>query len=252
MGRDQGHACRQAGLAGTDGGRQPPVYRSGALAGSKRIAASGTSIGGRQLDQRFRSLSAPGREGVFEGVFKEQSGSFDVEWARVDGTAVRAREGFGWKGGSAAQAIGRSQGGPATNIAALVDLLGYLVRFELVPGQTHDPAGSPPLPDGLEVGALIGDKAFVSDWLIEKLEARGGAAAITSKFNRKAKRSRDMEMYKCRCRTEKFFAKINEFRAIAVIGASSRHFAIVPVSRFLGPSAGSLSKMRLTRRRAAR
>ncbi|MDE0534408.1 MAG: transposase [Albidovulum sp.] len=115
----------------------------------------------------------------------------------------------------------RSRGGPATRIAALVDALGYLVRFELVPGQAHDLAGLPPLPGCLEVGALIGDRAFDAGWLIEKLEARGGAAAISSKSNRKAKRSHDREMYAWRRQIENFFAKIKEFRAIATRGGKT-------------------------------
>ncbi|MDE0305490.1 MAG: transposase, partial [Albidovulum sp.] len=36
---------------------------------------------------RFRHWA---EKGVFEGVFKELSGSFDLEWAQVDGTVVRA------------------------------------------------------------------------------------------------------------------------------------------------------------------
>ena len=126
-----------------------------------------------------------------------------------------AREGFGRKGGPAAQAIGRSQGGPATKIVALVDALGYLVRFELVPGQAHDLVGLPPLLDGLERGALIGDRAFDADWLIEKLEERGSVAAVPSKSNWRAERSRDREMYAWRHQIENLFAKIKEFRAIA-------------------------------------
>ena len=98
---------------------------------------------------------------------------------------------------------------------ALVDALGYLVRFEPVPGQAHDLAGVPPLLDSLEFGGLIGDKAFDVDWLVEKLEARGSVAAVPSKSNWKVKCSRGREMNKWRHQIENFFAKIKEFRAIA-------------------------------------
>ncbi|OKO80875.1 hypothetical protein AC628_08100 [Bradyrhizobium sp. NAS96.2] len=36
------------------------------------------------------------------------------------------------------QAIGRSRGGLTTKIVALVDALGNLIRFVLLPGQRHD------------------------------------------------------------------------------------------------------------------
>ena len=48
---------------------------------------------------------------------------------------------------------------------ALVDALGNLARFILLPGQRHDSVGVEPLLDGVALGALIGDKAFDSDWL---------------------------------------------------------------------------------------
>jgi len=52
---------------------------------------------------------------------------------------------------------------------AAVDALGYLVRFRILPGQAHDLAGVPGHPGGLAFGALIGDRAFDADWLLEDL-----------------------------------------------------------------------------------
>ena len=69
-GRDQGDSSRQAGLAGKDAGRQPPVFGSGALAGSDRTAAAGSPVGIPQLEQRIRSLSTLGREGGFRRRFQ--------------------------------------------------------------------------------------------------------------------------------------------------------------------------------------
>jgi len=48
----------------------------------------------------------------------------------------------------------------------LVDALGNLVRFILLPGQRHDSVGVEPLLFGVALEALIGDKAFDSDWLL--------------------------------------------------------------------------------------
>ena len=102
-----------------------------------------------------------------------------------------------------------------SKIVAVTDALGYLVRFVLLPGQAHDLAGMPDLLEGLEFGALVGDKAFDADWLVEEVERRGAMAVIPSKRNRKVPRDHDGEMYKWRHQVENFFAKIKEFRAIA-------------------------------------
>ena len=51
-----------------------------------------------------------------------------------------------------------------TKIIALVDALGCLVRFVLLPGQRHDMMGVQPLIDDVHFDALIADKtgAFFS------------------------------------------------------------------------------------------
>ena len=117
--------------------------------------------------------------------------------------------------GAGANASGRSRGGSATKIVALVDALGYLVRFEVVSGRAHDLAGVAHRLDELEVGAPVGDKAFDADWLLEDLEKCGSLAAVPSKSSRKIKRDHDREMYKWRCQIENYFSKIKKFRVIA-------------------------------------
>src|SRR5689334_13532986 len=77
-------------------------------------------------------------------------------------------------------AVGRSRGGLTTKIVALVDALGNLVRFVLLPGQRHDSVGVAPLIEGVSFDALLGDKAFDADWLRAELNDRGAAAVICS------------------------------------------------------------------------
>src|SRR5450432_4718110 len=67
------------------------------------------------------------------------------------------------KRGTQNQAIGRSRGGLTTKIMALVDALGNLIRFVLLPGQRHDSVGAASLLKDVAVGALIADKAFDND-----------------------------------------------------------------------------------------
>jgi len=98
---------------------------------------------------------------------------------------------------------------------ALVDALGNLARFVLLPGQRHDSIGVEPLLDGVAIGALIGDKAFDSDWLRLELNERGALAVIPPNGSRANTIPYDAEMYTWRHLVENFFQKIKEFRRIA-------------------------------------
>jgi transposase len=82
------------------------------------------------------------RARVFDQIFKTLSGEPDFEYAMIDGTIVSVHQkASGAKGGAETNAIGRSRGGLTTKIVALVDALGNLVRFVLLPGQRHDSVG---------------------------------------------------------------------------------------------------------------
>lgn len=107
-----------------------------------------------------------------------------------------------------------------TKIVALVDALGNLANFVLLPGQAYDMKGVEmkgvePLIDGVAFDAVLADKAFDTDWLLTELDARGASAVIPPKANRKFLRNYDKHAYKGRHLIENFFAKIKEFRAIA-------------------------------------
>ena len=66
-----------------------------------------------------------------------------------------------------------------TKILALTDALGNLVRFELLPGNRHDTIGVAPLIKGVEFEALLGDKAFDANWIVEDLNRRGAKVVIS-------------------------------------------------------------------------
>ena len=97
----------------------------------------------------------------------------------------------------------------------MVDALGNLFRFLLLPGQAHDMKGGAPLIRDVSFGALLADKAFDADWLLQDLDERGATAVIPPKSNRKVQRDYDTHMYKWRHLVENYFAKIKEFRGIA-------------------------------------
>ena len=161
--------------------------------------------------QRFRRWV---RSGVFDQLFEALAADADFEYVIVDGTIVRVHQhGSGARGGT--QAIGRSRGGLTTKIVALVDALGNLVRFVLLPGQRHDSVGVAPLLTDLDFAALLADKAFDSDGFRTELGNRGAVAVIPPKANRVTPIPCDFEMYKWRHLVENFFCKIKEFRRIA-------------------------------------
>ena len=116
--------------------------------------------------------------------------------------------------GTLNQAIGTSKGGMTTKILALVDALGNLVGFRLLPGQCHDICGIEPLIRDREFGALLADKAFDADWLVKDLTERGSKVVIPPRSNRKALREYGEEMYKWRHLVENFFCKLKRSRSL--------------------------------------
>jgi transposase len=103
-----------------------------------------------------------------------------------------------------------------TKILALTDALGNLVRFRLMPGQRFDSVEVAPLIEGVEFAALIADKAFDSDTIVADLNKRGARIVISQHPRRAKPIPLDREMYKWRHLIENFFAKLKEFKRIAM------------------------------------
>ena len=138
-------------------GAPGPVRRGGTC---RRNSATGTACSSDSGDGRGRAFST-----VFSRSYRKTSTSNTSALTAPSFRRTRRRRAE--KGGRFAgdRAI---QGGLTTKIVALVDALGYLVCFELLPGQAHDLAGTPPLLEGVDFGALIGDKAFDADSYVQK------------------------------------------------------------------------------------
>ena len=98
---------------------------------------------------------------------------------------------------------------------ALVDALGTVARFVLLPGQRHDSIGVEPLIEDIDFAALIADKAFDHDGLRATLNERGALAVIPSTAHRKTPIPHDIEMYKWRHLIENCFQRLKEFRRVA-------------------------------------
>jgi len=102
-----------------------------------------------------------------------------------------------------------------TKIHALVDALGNPANLMLTAGQIHDLACARDLIENADPEALIADKAYDADSLIDSLAEREIAPVIPPKANRKTKRDCDFALYRERNLIERFFNKIKHFRAIA-------------------------------------
>ena len=105
----------------------------------------------------------------------------------------------------------------------MVDALGNLVDFVLLPGQRHDLIGVPSLLDGVEFEALIADRAYDSNALRDELKERGATAVIPPTHPERSRRTNrvdeidyDVEMYKWRHLVENFFCKLKHFRRLAM------------------------------------
>ena len=75
-----------------------------------------------------------------------------------------------------------------------MNALGNLVRSPLLPGQAHDMKGVAPLIKGVSFDALLAEKAFDVDWLLQDLDEHGATAVILPKTNRKLQRNYDAKL----------------------------------------------------------
>lgn len=100
------------------------------------------------------------------------------------------------------------------------------MRFQLLPGNRYDTIGVEPLIKGIQFDALLADKAFDANWIIEDMNARGAQIVISQRPKRKEPLEIDEEIYKWRHLIENFFAKIKEFKDIAMRSAKTdRNFS---------------------------
>ena len=103
-----------------------------------------------------------------------------------------------------------------TKTLALIDALGNLVCFELLPGHRFNTVGIAPLLDGVQLGGLIADTAFDSDAIVANLDKRGAKVVISQHLRRAKALPLDRDLYKWRHLIENFFCKLKKFKLIAM------------------------------------
>lgn len=180
----------------------------------------------RDLPERFGAYQSVKRRyyrwiemGALDDMLAVLAREADLEWLMID-FDHRARPQPGGRRpqgqrGADAQGLGRSRGGLSTKIHVATDALGLPVRLIATPGQRNDIALAHDLVEGIEADALLTDKGYDADHLVEKMEEQKIEAVIPPRRGRKVQRPYDADLYKERNRIERFFSKLKQFRRVA-------------------------------------
>lgn len=142
----------------------------------------------------------------------------DLEWLLLDSTVVRAHpcaSGAPKKhGGQAEQALGKSVGGFSTKIHVTVDALGNPLRLLLTGGQRADSTQAIALLTGFEFDAVLANRGYDTDNVLDFIAQNDAEAVIPAKKNRLVQRDTDWHTYKVRHLVECFMNKIKHYRRI--------------------------------------
>ncbi|WP_272904064.1 IS5 family transposase [Xanthobacter agilis] len=157
--------------------------------------------------------------GVLDEMLSVLAREADLEWLMIDSTIVRAHQHAAGaraaKGGPDAQGLGRSRGGLSTKIHAAADALGLPVRLIGTPGQRNDITLAHDLIEDIEAAALLADKGYDANHLVDAIEERGTEVVIPPKRDPKIQRAYDTDLYKERNKIARFFNKLKQFRRVA-------------------------------------
>ena len=102
-----------------------------------------------------------------------------------------------------------------TKLHLAVDAHGMPVRVIVTQGTTADCTQASRLIEGLTAEALLADKGYDTDALLEQAENQGMEPVIPPKRNRKIQRKYDEELYKLRHLVENAFLHLKRWRGIA-------------------------------------
>ena len=117
--------------------------------------------------------------------------------------------------GSEDPALGRSRGGFTTKLHALVTESGWLVRCALTGGEVHDVTQAERLIGSLQGRGVVGDRAYDSDALVQRMTELGMCVVIPSRSRRRSPRELDVRAYRVRNVIERWFGRLKVFRRIA-------------------------------------
>ena len=113
------------------------------------------------------------------------------------------------------QGLGRSKGGFSSKLHAACDALGNPIRFFVTAGQRSDYIKALDLIDGQTMSALIADKGYDANYMVDAAKSLQTQAVIPRRSQRKTPRYYDQELYKERNLIERMFNKLKHFRRVA-------------------------------------
>lgn len=87
--------------------------------------------------------------------------------------------------------------------------------FTVTAGQIHDCTQAIALLGERKAEAVLADKGYDSDAIVQHIAAMGAIAVVPPKRNRKRQREFDKLLYKQRNRIERCFSKLKHFRRFA-------------------------------------
>jgi transposase len=205
-------------------GGRPPIEKRRALAGIFWVLDNGAKW--KDLPKRFGSKSSVHRwflrwvkARVFDHLMRsvgrlvEEQGRFRLYECFVDGTFAKA------KGGGAG--IGCTKAGKGVKIMILVDAKGLPLAVSTAPANPHESGLiqelfgfmlSSQLPE-----RVIGDKAYDSDALDEKLALQGMELIAPNRANRRVSQDgRALRRYKRRWTVERTIAWLQNYRRLCI------------------------------------
>ena len=109
----------------------------------------------------------------------------------------------------------------------LIDALGNPIAFTLTGAEQADISQALDLLEQApDAGAVIADKGYDGDALVEHIESQHAEAIIPPRSNRKELRNYDRHRYKARNLVERFFNRLKQFRRVATrYEKLAKHFA---------------------------
>lgn len=89
------------------------------------------------------------------------------------------------------------------------------MRFLITAGNRHDLTQAEALLEGQQAEAVLADKGYDSQPLIDQIQRMGAQAVIPPRRYRYRLRDYDTQLYKLRNRIERCFSRLKQFRRIA-------------------------------------
>lgn len=103
----------------------------------------------------------------------------------------------------------------STKIHASTDALGNPTRFILTGGQRADCKQAVNLLNGQEASAVLADKAYDADYIVDAVKGMEAEVVIPPTATRKVARDYDTHLYKERNLIERMYGKLKQFRRVA-------------------------------------